>query len=180
MQLRELRATFAVFYEIVSSFPYARSGLQRPRFVPAFAQNKTADKAPAPLPATPPLVTSGLRGEQFIWGPDDVISLAVANHPEMSADALTLSSTGRVALPVLGPLTVKGKTLEQARRAIAAAYKSQLRDPKVSITLVRARPRQATILGAVTRPGAVDLQPGWRVSEVLATRADSTLWRPTK
>lgn len=137
--------------------------------VPALSQDKAADKAPATLPATPPLVTSGLRGEQFILGPDDVISLTVANHPEMSSDALTLSSTGRVALPILGPLTIKGKTLEQARRAIEAAYKSQLRDPKVSITLVRARPRQATILGAVTRPGAVDLQPGWRVSEVLAT-----------
>ena len=138
----------------------------------ALAQSKAAEKV---LPALPPppssasLVTSGPRGEQFILGPDDVISLAVANHPEMSSDGLTLSSTGRVALPVLGPLTIKGKTLEQARAAIATAYKSQLREPKVSITLVRARPRQATILGAVARPGAVDLQPGWRVSEVLAS-----------
>ena len=143
---------------------------------PTFAQNKPiAPAAPAAVPAAVPapasagsLVTSGPRGEQFILGPDDVISLTITNHPEMSSDSLTLSSTGRVALPELGPLTIKGKTLEQARQAIAAAYKSQLRDPKVSITLVRARPRQATILGAVTQPGAIDLQPGWRVSEVLA------------
>ena len=139
---------------------------------PASAQTKTAGPTAATAPALPPsapLITSGLRGEQFILGPDDVISLSVANHPDMSSDGLTLSSTGRVALPVLGPLTLKGKTLEQARVAITNAYKSQLRDPKVSITLVRARPRQATVLGAVTRPGGVDLQPGWRVSEVLAS-----------
>ena len=140
---------------------------------PALAQDKPANKpsppatVPAPASATS-LMTSGPRGEQFILGPDDVIGLDVANHPEMSADALTLSSTGRVALPILGPLTIKGKTLEQARVAISNAYKSQLKNPKVSITLVRARPRQATVLGAVTKPGAVDLQPGWRVSEVLA------------
>ena len=134
---------------------------------PALAQDKPAAPSTT-LPAPASLITSGPRGEQFILGPDDVISLQVANHPEMSAESLTLSSTGRVALPVLGPLTIKGKTLEQARIAIAAAYKSQLRDPKVSITLVRARPRQATVLGAVGKPGAVDLQPGWRVSEVLA------------
>ena len=139
--------------------------------LPALAQPKAAAKPAATAPALPPTVpvmTSGLRGEQFILGPDDVISLSVTNHPEMSSDALTLSSTGRVALPELGPLTIKGKTLEQARVAIANAYKSQLKNPKVSITLVRARPRQATVLGAVTRPGGVDLQPGWRVSEVLA------------
>ena len=141
--------------------------------VPALAQNKPADKSsppatiPAPASATS-LVTSGPRGEQFILGPDDVISVDVANHPDMSADALTISSTGRVALPILGPLTVKGKTLEQARVAIANAYKTQLKNPKVSLTLVRARPRQATVLGAVSKPGAIDLQPGWRVSEVLA------------
>lgn len=143
--------------------------------ISASAQGKTAAKpatatpaAPAPASATS-LVTSGPRGEQFILGADDVIGVDVANHPEMSADALTLSSTGRVALPILGPLTVKGKTLEQARVAIANAFKSQLKNPKVSITLVRARPRQTTVLGdAIARPGAVDLQPGWRVSEVLA------------
>ena len=140
---------------------------------PALAQPNSAAKpslpatVPAPASATS-LVTSGPRGEQFILGPDDVIGLDVANHPEMSAEALTLSSTGRVALPILGPLTVKGKTLEQARVAIANAYKSQLKNPKVSLTLVRARPRQATVLGAVSKPGAIDLQPGWRVSEVLA------------
>ncbi len=140
---------------------------------PALAQPKPGAKPAPPTTVPPPasatsLLTSGPRGEQLILGPDDVIGLDVANHPEMSAEALTLSSTGRVALPILGPLTIKGKTLEQARVAIANAYKSQLKDPKVSVTLVRARPRQATVLGAVNKPGAVDLQPGWRVSEVLA------------
>ena len=140
---------------------------------PALAQDKPAAKPAPPANVPPPasatsLMTSGPRGEQFVLGPDDVIGLDVANHPEMSAEALTVSSTGRVALPILGPLTIKGKTLEQARVAIANAYKSQLRTPKVSLTLVRARPRQATVLGAVGKPGAIDLQPGWRVSEVLA------------
>ena len=147
--------------------------LSAPVMPAARAQNKPkAPVLPAPasaaaLPAAP-VVTTGLRGEQFVLGPDDVIAVTVANHPEMSADALPISPSGRVALPVVGPLTVSGKTLAQAQNAILAAYKTQLRAPKVSVTLTRARPRQATVLGAVARPGAIDLQPGWRVSEVLA------------
>ena len=151
-------------------FSLALSALVTPA---ARAQNKpNAPALPAPASASAllaaPVVTTGLRGEQFVLGPDDVIAVTVANHPEMSADALPISPSGRVALPVVGPLRVAGKTLAQAQNAILAAYKTQLRAPKVSVTLTRARPRQATVLGAVARPGAVDLQPGWRVSEVLA------------
>ena len=126
---------------------------------PTFAQNK-AFKPLAPTAATAPA--------SFVLGAGDVIALSMANLPELSADALTISATGRVDLPKLGPLTIKGKTLEGARVAIENAYKSQLRNPKASLKLVSAQPRRATVSGAVARPGAVDLQPGWRVSEVLA------------
>ena len=134
--------------------------------VPARAQNKLAAPPPAPTAATPP--ASLVAPAAFTLEPGDVISLSMANLPELSADALLISATGRVDLPKLGPLTIKGKTLEGARVAIENAYKSQLRRPKASIKLVSAQPRRATVVGAVARPGAVDLQPGWRVFDVLA------------
>ena len=126
---------------------------------PAPAQNK-AGQSPAVTAATAPV--------SWALAPGDVIALKMANLPELSAGELTISATGRVDLPKLGPLTIKGKTLEEARVAIENAYKSQVRRPHVSLTLVRAQPRQATVTGAVTRPGAVDLQPNWRVLDVLA------------
>lgn len=132
--------------------------------LPALAQKNKNAKAPT----VSAIITTGPRGEAFVLGPDDVISVVVARHPEMSANALLLSATGRVVLPVVGPITVGGKTLAQAQTAITAAFATRLRVPKVAVALVRARPRQATVLGAVTRPGAVNLRPGWRVSEVLA------------
>ena len=140
-----------------------------PRFILlALALSGPTLSALAQQAATAPPSPSGLRDRQFVLGPGDVISLTVVGIPELSASALTLSPTGRVTLPLIGALTIKDKTLEAARHAIETAYKSQLRKPNISISLVRAAARQVTVLGAVARPGAVNLQPGWRVLEVLA------------
>ncbi len=126
---------------------------------PALAQTKAA---------TTPATSSAVLPASFALGPGDVIALTVSGLPELSSDALALSATGRVTLPLIGALTIKDKTLEQARHAIETAYKAQLRNPRVTLKLVRAAARQATILGAVARPGAVNLQVGWRVSDALS------------
>jgi protein involved in polysaccharide export with SLBB domain len=106
--------------------------------------------------------------QMFKLGPDDVIAVQVANHPEMSASELSVGGNGKVALPLVGNLTVEGKTLAQTQTAVAQALKAQLRNPLVTVALVRTHPRQVIALGAVNKPGPVDVQPGWRISELLA------------
>jgi polysaccharide export outer membrane protein len=106
--------------------------------------------------------------QSFKLGPDDVIAVQVANHPEMSTPETSVGANGKVALPLVGNLTVGGLTLAQTQAAIRQALRKQLRAPQVTVSLVRSRPRQVITLGAVVRPGPIDVQPGARVSEVLA------------
>jgi polysaccharide export outer membrane protein len=106
--------------------------------------------------------------QTFRLGPDDVIAVQVANHPEMSAPEIAVGANGKIALPLVGSLSVVGKSLAQTQVAITQAMRSQLRSPQVTVALVRTRPRQVIALGAVVRPGPIDVQPGWRVTEVLA------------
>jgi protein involved in polysaccharide export with SLBB domain len=141
--------------------PMNRVVFRGPRWLLAVTLMGVAGSTPlvAPRPAW---------AQMFKLGPDDVIAVQVANHPEMSAAELSVGGDGKVALPLVGNLTVKGKTLAQAQTSIALALKAQLRNPLVTVALVRTHPRQVIALGAVNKPGPVDVQPGWRVSELFA------------
>ena len=118
--------------------------------------------------AAPLLAPRAAHAQTFRLGPDDVIAVQVANHPEMSAPEIAVGANGKIALPLVGSLSVAGQSLAQAQIAITGAMRSQLRAPQVTVALVRTRPRQVIALGAVLKPGPIDVQPNWRVSEVLA------------
>jgi polysaccharide export outer membrane protein len=91
-------------------------------------------------------------------GRGDAVKLQVFNAPELTAVA-RIHQGGRAILPVLGPLRLAGKTLEQARlqiqRRLAEVY---LRHPQVALTIVHYASQPVTILGAVKRPGIYALR----------------------
>lgn len=105
--------------------------------------------------------------QEFRLMPDDALSVQVSNHPEMSVPKAVVDGSGRISVPFVGDVPVAGKTLSDVQRVLTKAFRSQLRAPQVTIGIVQARPRQINVLGLVKRPGAVNLQPGWRVSESL-------------
>lgn len=111
---------------------------------------------------------------------NDVLSVTVLRHPEMSDASATVNSAGRISLPVVGDVFVAGKTVEQVKREVTKKFGIALKRPEVAITLLQSRPQTVAILGGVDKPGVYDLKPGWRVSDAIAaaggvtTRADVT------
>ena len=101
-------------------------------------------------------------------GPGDILSVTVDKHPEFSVGQVTVTPSGLVSLPVVDAVKVTGKSLEQLESEITSGLKKRLLRPRVTVTLVKARPQQVFVLGPVARPGSYEMQPGWRISEILA------------
>jgi protein involved in polysaccharide export with SLBB domain len=110
----------------------------------------------------------GIAAEEYRLGPDDVISVTVLEHPELSAGDIVVTSAGRVRIPVAGDIPVSGKTLNQVDTLITQKLKATLRYPEVTVSLRQTRPRRVFITGAVAKPGVYDMKPGWRISEAIA------------
>ena len=100
--------------------------------------------------------------------PDDVISVTVLRHPELSAEEITVSLSGRIELPEAGPVVASGKTTLQLAAAIRRALERTMVAPQVTVRLKAAVVRRVIVLGAVAKSGSYDIKPGWRVSEALA------------
>ena len=72
----------------------------------------------------------------------------------MSAKALQVDAAGQIALPLVGTVEAKGKTLPNcrgsSRQILGAKY---LRDPQVTVTVAASVSQKVSIQGEVTEPG---------------------------
>lgn len=89
--------------------------------------------------------------EQYRMGPGDRIKLIVFKEPTLSGD-YTVSSDGIISLPLIGEITVNGKTANEVTAMVQTMLASgYLRDPKISLEISTYRP--FFVLGEVRSPG---------------------------
>ncbi len=130
-----------------------------------------ADPTPTPAQVPPPLTNrpgSAIPGtdfsEAYVLGPGDRIRIDIFNIPEFSGPENGLHEVlldGTLALPLAGFVTVQGLTLAEAQAALTTSYAPLLtRPPRLTVTLVSARPVRVVVAGEVNRPGTytIDLE----------------------
>lgn len=119
-----------------------------------------------------------LLGAQFAFGqdsgtyrlqPGDVIHIALYNEQQVNAD-LPIGKDGNISAPFVGIIRAQGKTTSELEADLTQEYikKLRIREPKVSVWIVRYRPIRASLIGAVNRPNVYDLLPGDTVITLLS------------
>lgn len=99
--------------------------------------------------------------------PGDTITVVVFSHEGYSSD-YPVFEDGTINGPAFGRLSVKGLTLEGARKAIVARLSVKLKNPIVNVSLRSQRPDRIYIIGPEKGAGAMDLLPGTDVRKLVA------------
>lgn len=99
---------------------------------------------------------SSIDPEAYTLGAGDRIRVDVFNVPEYSREYV-VSPNGIVNLYVVGALSVRGMSTQEAQSAIAAKYSRNLRTPRIDVTLLATRPLTVAVAGEIARPGAYTL-----------------------
>ena len=110
----------------------------------------------------------GMSKGQYTLGADDVISVTVLRHPELSVEQITVPSSGQIDLPEAGTIRVVGRTTNGVAQEISRVLGETMIAPQVTVSLKQGRARRLFVLGAVARPGVYDIKPNWRITEALA------------
>lgn len=103
-------------------------------------------------------------------GAGDTVRIQVFQNPDLTLET-RIQETGAITYPLIGNAKLAGLTIPDAEKVIAAALKSGgfMQQPQVTMTLVQARRKQVSVLGAVAKPGQVPLEyANTRLSDVLA------------
>lgn len=111
--------------------------------------------------------SSALAGGLYTLGPEDVLSITVYGHEDLTRDVVVLSD-GQFAYPIVGSVSASGQTAEQVAAAISKGLEKELNEPSVTVTVKQPAMRRVYASGLVAKAGSYDLKPGWRVSHLVA------------
>jgi polysaccharide export outer membrane protein len=106
-------------------------------------------------------------------GPDDLVQVTIYNIPEKEIATtprtvmLRVSQQGMIVVPLIGEVTVKGKTPGEVEQELATRYSKYIRNPQVGILVTEYRQR-ASVMGAVQRPGVFELTGPKSVIDLVA------------
>lgn len=95
----------------------------------------------------------------YVLAANDVVAVTVYQEDDLNAK-VRISKDGTIVLPLLGSVTVGGKSREAAARHIRDLLgEKYLVNPQVSIDIAEYAKRRFTVLGQVARPGSYEM-PG--------------------
>ncbi|MCX6153912.1 MAG: SLBB domain-containing protein [Candidatus Kapabacteria bacterium] len=103
---------------------------------------------------------------QYLVGPNDIFSLLIISSKPRSIE-LTVSPEGKIVIPGVGMVNVKGKTLAQTDSIIIERVKQIYKTEEIYVTLKELRKFKVTISGSVRKPSIIEASAAERVSELI-------------
>jgi len=105
-----------------------------------------------------------------ILGAGDSLRITVFQNPDLTTET-RISEQGTILFPLIGEVTLGGRTPTGAATRIASQLKQRdfLKNPQVSVTVIQVRSRQVSVLGLVARPGRYALDDtSSKLTDILA------------
>jgi polysaccharide export outer membrane protein len=107
-------------------------------------------------------------GRDYRIGPEDLLEISLFEDEKLNRTA-RVSSQGNITFPPLGVLRVEGLTANQLEREIRDLLAEKYyQDPHVTVFIKEYRSQRISIIGAVEKPGIVDVMGQKTILDVLA------------
>ena len=87
-------------------------------------------------------------------GPQDELSVTVFREPDLSLPQVTVDTSGRFEMALIGRVSAAGKTPDELSTEIRQRYGNRyLVNPDVSVNVMKINSRRLTVEGALNNPG---------------------------
>jgi polysaccharide export outer membrane protein len=127
-------------------------------YTPAFAGADALQAAPA----------VARQDDAYLIHGGDELNVIVYGEKTLTQDVSVLAS-GTISYPLIGELHVGGLTTSQAASAVSTGLKHYMRQPQVSVVLIKEGPLEVLILGNVIKPGKYEMPSRSRLTDAIAS-----------
>jgi polysaccharide biosynthesis/export protein len=117
--------------------------------------------------------TSRPSEQGYLIRDGDVVAVRVFNQEALSTRA-KVRSDGRIAIPVIGDIEVRGHRPSALKGELEARLKDYVNAPSVTVSVEEFQPITVSVLGEVTKAGSFPLDPRAGVAQVLANAGGLT------
>jgi polysaccharide export outer membrane protein len=135
----------------------------------AIAQPAT-QSATRPANAPAPAGLSTGAAAEYRLGSGDAIKISVFQNPDMTLET-RVSESGTISFPLLGVVRIGGLSVSEAESRIAEGLRKGnfVKQPQVTILVLKVTGNQASVLGQVNQPGRYPLEVAdTRLTDLLA------------
>lgn len=120
-----------------------------------------------PPRATRPADTQSEAIEEFVIGPEDVLSIIVWKELELTNNRVIVRPDGKIGLTLLNDVQAAGLTPKELQARITEELKRFVTGPQVSVIVQEIRSQNVYVIGAVTKSGVYPLGGPTTVMEIL-------------
>jgi len=106
-------------------------------------------------------------GDKYLIGAGDLLSVRVYNQENLSTHA-RVRSDGKIAMPLVGEVEVRGKAPAAVSRELEVKLKEFMLSPTVTVTVEETLPTSVTVIGQVVHPGIYTVDATSGVIQALA------------
>lgn len=103
---------------------------------------------------------------EYVVGPGDIFNVMIGGVTPIELP-LTVSVSGMLPLPEIGPVQAGGRSLEEVKQNAMDLLESRYSNAPISISLTQARSFYVHVTGTITRTGRYLMLPQSRVSDVI-------------
>ncbi len=131
----------------------------------------TAVPDPEAFPPPESVVPEGIAEDHpapFRLVPGDVVTVSAISAETTAYEGLVVDEAGLLHVPLAGDIEVGGLTLEEAEARVQEGLRRFDTVVVATLTVTDPAGHRASVIGAVTTPGRIDLVPGTRVTDLLA------------
>jgi len=111
--------------------------------------------------------------QSYVIRDGDTLNIRVFNQEALSTKA-KVRSDGRIAMPALGDIDVRGKHPATIKAELEGRLKDYVNAPSVTVTVEEFQPIMVSVLGEVTKAGSFPLDPRATLAQVLANAGGLT------
>ena len=100
---------------------------------------------------------SGIPRSDYVIGSEDLLEISVFEQPDLNR-TVRVSGDGTISVPLLGIIPVNGLTTKEAEGRLRDLLgEKYLTNPQVSVFVKEAKSKKVSVVGAVSKPGTVEM-----------------------
>ena len=113
--------------------------------------SKTATKA---YHAAQTVIANEQQDTHYTLGPNDVITITVQRHPEVSGK-YAINAEGKIQFEFVGDILITGMTKDQAKDLISKSLGKYIINPDVTVVITEFNSKVVYVVGEVGAPGKI-------------------------
>lgn len=122
------------------------------------------------IKATDPAARQVPKGDDYVIGIDDVLSISVWGQKDLNL-SVTVLPDGKISLPLLGDVVAQRKTVAQLREELTKKYTEYVQAPNVTLIVTGTASvrfdKRINVVGEVKSPQMVTYREGMKILDVI-------------